>query len=337
MVIQTAFIGDVVLTLPLVDALTEGFPSAKIGFVTKSQSTQLLQQDKRISEIIIYDKHGKDAGIRSFFRLSRYIRSRNFDIALLPHLSLRSTLLAYTSGIKERIGFDAAVGNILLTKKTDYDPSCHLVKRILKLASLLGVKEKERPPRIFIPPNDMEMINGFLSAEGISKDALLIGISPGATWATKRWKKEGYAQFADRMILKYGARVVILGGNEDIELAEQIAAVMKNKPVISAGKTTLTQSAALIKRCRLVVTNDSGPMHIAMTVNTPAVVIYGPTSPEVGVGGPYGENFVVVQKEGLPCRPCGTHGGKRCKKGTHACMNEISPQEVILACQKLMA
>lgn len=222
-----------------------------------------------------------------------------------------------------------------MTTKVFYNKNIHLVERILHLLSPLGIKEKIIPPRIFIQEEDKEIIKKFLLSEGgIRGDELLIGITPGSFWPTKRWLKERFSQLGDALASEYHAKIVILGGKEDSEISYQIAGMMKHKPIIATGSTTLVQSAALLKKCSLLVTDDTGPLHLAMTANTPCVIIYGPTSPEVrDTTAPYGNNFIAIQKEGLHCRPCGAHGGKRCKKGTLAYMEGISVEEVLCKIQ----
>ncbi len=339
LVIQTAFIGDVVLITPLLETLAKGLPTAKLTVVTTPAGGEILAGNPAISQIIVYDKKGSDRGISKFFEMVEKIKREGFDLAVIPHRSLRSSLLAYLAKIPRRIGFDTSAGAFLFTTKIPYQRDKHEVERNLDLARLgLGIKMIEQRLKIYLGDKEKVFAQKFLEEHGI-KDEFLIGFAPGSVWGTKRWLASGYAQVGDELSNTYGARVIIFGSKDDAVVAEQIRQTMKTSTrqasaIIAAGKTNLKELSALIARCNLFVCNDTAPMHIAMAFNVLTVAIFGPTTLNIGFG-PYGENFVVVERAGLECRPCNLHGPRQCPKKHFACMNEISPQEVIRACQKL--
>lgn len=335
LVIQTAFIGDVILITPLLETLAHEFKNAQLNVIVTPQGKEILDGNPNIKEIIVYDKKGEDKGIFKFFELVKKIRKKNFDIAIVSHRYLRSNLLAYLARIPKRIGFNTATGAFLLTDKVPYLRNKHEVERNLDLAQLgLGIREIRKNLRIYLTDQDRSFAEKFLMAHNI-KDDFLVGFAPGSVWATKRWTTEGYAQVGDELSKMYQAKIIIFGSKDDVRLAEEIKTKMKTAPIIAAGKTNLKELSALISRCDLFVSNDTAPMHIAMAFNIPTVSIFGPTTLDIGFG-PYGENFVVVECKNLPCRPCSLHGPHKCPEKHFACMKEISPQEVILACQKLL-
>lgn len=346
LVIQTAFIGDVILVTPLLETIAHEFKKARLDMVTTPKGAEILANNPNISEIIIYDKKGQDRGFLKFFEMIRKIKEKEFDIVIIPHRSLRSSLLAYLSKIPIRIGFNTSNGSFLLTKKVPYLRNKHEVERNLDLAIIgLGVKVVERKLGIYLTSEEEDFAKKFLTENREDQrpeikdreeknDDFLVGFAPGSVWATKRWTTEGYAQVGDELSKK-NIKIIIFGSKDDIKIAEEIKSKMKTTPIIAAGKTNLKELSALISRCKLFISNDTAPMHIARAFNIPTVAIFGPTTIDIGFG-PYGENFVVVEHQGLKCRPCSLHGPRRCPQKHFACMKKISPSDVIAACQKLI-
>ncbi|MEW6097384.1 MAG: lipopolysaccharide heptosyltransferase II [bacterium] len=337
LVIQTAFIGDVILATPILETVAHEFKDAQLSVVVTPQGKEILDGNPNINEIIVYDKKGEDKGFLNFFDMVKKIKEKKFDIAIIPHRYLRSSLLAYLAKIPTRIGFDTSTGSFLLTNKVPYLKNKHEVERNLDLAQLgLGIRAGERNLSIYLADREKDFAKGFLASYSVVNDDFLIGFAPGAVWATKRWTTEGYAQVGDELSKMYQAKIIIFGSKEDVELADEINTKMKTTPIIAAGKTNLKELSALISKCKLFITNDTAPMHLAMAFKVPTVAIFGPTTLDIGFG-PYGENFVVVERKGLKCRPCSLHGPRKCPEKHFACMKEILPQEVILACQKLVS
>ncbi|HID95817.1 MAG TPA: lipopolysaccharide heptosyltransferase II [Candidatus Latescibacteria bacterium] len=327
LIIQTAFIGDLILTTPLIRAAKRGFPKAWLSVLTIPRTAELLEGNPSVDEVLVYDKRGRDKGSRAFLKMVRGLRSGTFDLALIPHRSLRSALLPFLAGIPRRIGFDRSAGSFLFTKTIPYRMDVHQIERNLDLISALGVKINDRLPEVYPDRHDQGVVRRFLSANGISPSDRIVAIAPGSVWPTKRWLPERFAELADRLIGEQGVKVLLIGGGSDIELCSSIAAMMRFGAVLTAGKMSLRQSAALLSRSSLLLCNDSAPMHLAVAVRTPVVAIFGPTSPSFGFA-PYDSNSLVIQSD-LECRPCGIHGGKRCPKGHFECMKRIHPEQVL--------
>jgi heptosyltransferase-2 len=324
-VIQTAFLGDVVLTLPLVRAIRNVRPGAAVDLVVAPRAAAVLAAHPDIRETIIYDKRGRDAGASGFLRLLRELRRRNYAAAIVPHRSIRSAMLALTAGIPVRAGFDASSGRWLFTHVAPYDRSAHEIDRNLRLLEEIGAGKQERTaPRLYPSGADREAVDRFLARHRTVREAGMIAIAPGTVWNTKRWPQDRFAALA-RMLCDAGFEVALVGGPEDAELCRGIAATAGGAGIIDAsGSFSVLGSAELIRRAEVLVCNDSAPLHLAGAVGTPVLAIFGATTPAFGFG-PIGPGDRVLQIAGLGCRPCSIHGGDRCPIDTFDCMERITP------------
>jgi heptosyltransferase-2 len=260
--------------------------------------------------------------------LARRLKEERYDIALVPHRSLRSAVIVVLGRIPMRVGFDTSSGSMLFSKLIRYRRDSHEVERNLSFLEVfdLGHLEKEYPA-LYPDSADVNAVDAFLAENGIRSENKTIAIAPGSVWKTKRWLPERFAEVARKLSLA-GMRVVLMGGKEDAELCAEIAGNSdKKKVIVAAGRLTILQSAELLRRCAAIVTNDTAPMHLAVAMRTPVVAIFGATVPSFGFA-PYGERDVVVQTEGLPCRPCSIHGGDYCPIGTFECMKNITAEMV---------
>jgi len=329
LIIQTAFLGDVILTIPLIKAVRKKYPRSKISFLLIPQTKKLLQNNPYLNEIIVYDKKDKEKGVFNFLKLIKKIKGMAFDLAFVPHRSLRSTLLTCFAGIPQRVGFDESSGSFLFTRRIKYIQNQSEIKRNLSLLEEELFSEKEFLPELFPSTDDFRYVNYLLKSWNIQENDRMVGIAPGSVWETKRWLPERFGQVAESLIEKLGAKVVFIGGKEDEPLCIEISRDMKSKPFIAAGKLTPLQSAVLISRGKAVLSNDTAPMHIAVAMRIPVVAIFGSTVPEFGFA-PTGEKDIVIQKK-VYCRPCGIHGRRKCPEKHFRCMKEITSEEVFEA------
>jgi heptosyltransferase-2 len=338
LVFHTAFIGDLVLTLPVTQALRAAYPGAWIGVVAIPAVRSVLDGHPSIDDVIVYDKKGSDRGVRGFVRLIRRLRALHIDAAIVPHRSMRSALAVLLAGIPRRAGFTTSAGAMLFTNRVPYDPTAHEVERNLALLGAFGLKGHAfRRPVLPPSPEDEEAaVRIVQSMAGGGTSAPLIALAPGSVWFTKRWPASHFASLAQGLI-RAGCQVVLVGGMEDRPLCAMIAAECADgAPAINtAGELTLRQSAELLRKCNLVITNDSAPLHLAGAVGTPTFAIFGATVPAFGFGplGPSDRSFGV---EGLSCRPCAIHGGDRCPIGTFDCMERLAPEAVLGAALDLL-
>jgi heptosyltransferase-2 len=210
-----------------------------------------------------------------------------------------------------------------------YPTDVHEVDRNLSLLSGFNLHSPDRSPELFPSSEDFSYARKLLLESGIGEEDRMVGVAPGSAWATKRWLPERFAEVAQLIMEKAGARVVFLGSGDDRDLCERIADLMRDRPVILAGRTNILGSAAMISLCRVILSNDSAPVHIASAMRRPVVAIFGSTVPEFGFA-PYGVDHLVIQKQ-MDCRPCGIHGKNKCPEEHFLCMDKITTQEVFRA------
>lgn len=329
LVVQTSFLGDTVLTTPLLAYLAE---RAVVDVVVTAAAAPLLANNPSIRDVIVYDKRGRDGGVGGFVRLARRLRSNRYARAYLAQGSLRSAALVLAGGIRERIGFETSAGKRLYTSRVPYLENEHHAARLLRLAASAGEPAASLVrPRLF--PGDVERraVDTLLGQQGWGLEPF-IAFAPGSVWATKRWPY--YAELVSE--LDGGGNIAIVGSAADRELATAIARRGGARVLDCTGQLSLLASAELIGRARVLVTNDSAPLHLASAMGTPTVVVFGPTVPEFGFG-PLAPRSRVLGMTTLACRPCDRHGPQRCPLGHWRCMREITPRHVAAAVQELIA
>ncbi len=322
LVIQTAFLGDIVLTIPLLKALKKYKPDIELFFLTTPVGKSLLDDQHIIDKIIVYDKKGVDKGIKALLDKVKEVKTYNVDTVISPHRSLRSGIIALFSGAHNRIGYNLShlipFYNIRVKRSKDM----HEVDRILSLLKPLNIQaaEEERYPS--------------LDAQNSIRKNTLIGIAPGSTWGTKQWTHEGYAGLIKRLHEK-GYSTVLIGSKSDKTVADRIKAIVGIELDDITGKTDLKELIKLLSSLRLLVTNDNGAMQVAQAVNTPIAAIFGPTIPEQGFA-PIRPNTVVIESKGLYCRPCSAHGPMECPEGHFLCMKSITSEIVFKVVEEMI-
>jgi heptosyltransferase-2 len=327
-VVQTAFLGDVVLTTPLLEVLAARH--GPVDVVTTPAAAALLETHPAVRRVWRYDKRGREAGLAGLRRLAASLRAEGYARAVLPHRSWRSGALAVWAGIPERIGFDDAPARLTYTTRVARPHGGHEVERLLALAGGAGSGERGAegtapPVRLGLTDADRAAADRWLAEAGIAPG--FVALAPGSIWGTKRWP--GYGELAARLVAG-GREVVVVGGAEDAKLADEVVAAGSGKIASAAGVLALRASAALISRAGVLVTNDSAPLHLATATGTRVVAIFGPTVPAFGFG-PRGPLDRVVEHPGLDCRPCSPHGPQACPLGHHRCMREVGVEAVVEA------
>ncbi len=325
LVIQTAFLGDVILTTPLLSALAARH--GQVDVVTTPIAAPLLETHPAVRQVIPYDKRGADRGWAGLRRLARRLSAEHYGRAYLPHRSLRTAALALLARIPSRIGFSGG-WSFLYTearpKPRTWGGAGHETDRLLALA--------DKPPGAYPPQLQPTALDEQTAAAII--DGAFVALAPGSIWGSKRWPY--YGELAAQLAAH--ATVVVVGGPDDAGLAEEIVGAVRRsggRAVNACGKLTLRQSAALIKRATLLVTNDSAPLHLASAVGTPIVALFGPTITEFGFG-PVRPGDVALGME-LQCRPCSSHGPPQCPLGHHRCMRDLTVEAVTRAIEELGA
>ena len=320
LVVQTAFLGDGVLTTPLLTVLAERH--GPVDVVTTPAAAPLLETHPAVAAVIRYDKRGSDRGLVGLWRLARRLRVRRYTRAYLPHRSWRSAALAILAGARERIGFADSPAAATYTRRLPRPTTGHEVERLLSLAGPGPASGNAPSVHLGLTADDRAAADAWLRDRGIGPG--FTAMAPGSIWGTKRWP--GYAELAAGI----SGAIVVVGGPEDAPLAEAIVAAAPGRAHTAAGSLGLRASAALIERAAALVTNDSAPLHLATAVGTPVVALFGPTVPAFGFG-PRGPTDLVVEHPALACRPCSAHGPQVCPLGHHRCMRELSDASVLAA------
>ncbi|HEX6670512.1 MAG TPA: lipopolysaccharide heptosyltransferase II [Gemmatimonadales bacterium] len=315
LVIQTAFLGDVVLTTPLLTALAGRH--GPVDVVTTPGAAPLLEGHPAVRAVIRYDKKGRDAGLGGLRRVGAGLRERRYARAYLPHRSWRSAVLALLARVPERTGFADSAAAITYTTRVPRPRTGHEVERLLALA---GRRAGATPPvSLALGPEDEAAAERWLAEQGVP--AGFTAMAPGAIWGTKRWP------YYPELAASVEGPIVVVGGPEDAELGRGIVAAAPGRAWNAAGRLSLRGSAVLLRRARALVTNDSAPLHLASAVGTPVVALFGPTAPEQGFG-PRSSRSLALGHAGLRCRPCSAHGPQVCPLGHHRCMRELPAETV---------
>jgi lipopolysaccharide heptosyltransferase II len=337
LVVQTSFLGDTVLTTPLIAELARRGP---VNVVVTPASAPLLARNPNIHELFVYDKRGADAGLRGFRRLAQRVRapepveSAPPAIAYLAQRSARSGALALAAGYPERVGFEDSAGQTLYTTRVPYREDRHHAERLWRLA--FPAQGDAAPPanaihpKLFPGSDERAAVDALLGESADSRP--LVALAPGSVWATKRWP--GFAELAKRLAVRY--RLAIIGGRSDSSEAASIAEFSGAQGVVDGtASLTLLASAELIRRASLLVTNDSAPQHLASAMGTPTITIFGPTVEEFGFG-PLAPNSISLGLDALACRPCHHHGPPRCPLGHWRCMRELGVDAVAIAVDEVL-
>ncbi|MEN8194019.1 MAG: lipopolysaccharide heptosyltransferase II [Bacteroidota bacterium] len=321
LIVQTAFIGDVILITPLIRGIKELYPKVILDVMVIPQTAGVLNNNPNINDVVLFDKRKNK--IVSFFKTLLLLRNRRYDIAITPHSSITTALLLKYAKIKMRIGFDRWSAAKYLTDKVPHPEGVHKTIKILSLLSVFSDKDFSSQTELFPTENMLSKADDLL--KGLKANTKkIIAIAPGSVWFTKRWPIEHYKKLTQKLLdNSYG--IILIGSEDEKEICAQIES---HQYLINlAGSLPLLESAAVIKKCDLIICNDSGALHIANAVQTDIIAFFGPTVQSVGYF-PFRENDFVFERE-MDCRPCGSHGGNSCHLKHHNCMKLIEPEIVL--------
>lgn len=325
---NTAFLGDAVLTLPLLHTLRGLYPKAELHYWVRKGVGALFSAQPCLTAVHEFDKRGAQGGGGGVFGLGRHLAGQGFDLWVNAHTSLRSGLVARATGARMRIGYDRPWYNRLLHTHVVSRRFEELdeIERLLQLTLPLRPEKLETWPELVLPPDARERAAAYWKA---NVSAPVLGMHPGSVWATKRWPAAYFAEVARRAVAG-GAHVMLFAGPGEVEVAHEVArlAGMEGSPALLdvAGSLSLVDLGAYLGRLDCYLSNDSGPMHIAWAQRTPVTAVFGPTVRRLGFY-PRGEGATVLETS-LDCRPCGLHGPPRCPLGHHRCMNDVTPDMV---------
>ena len=328
LIIHTAFIGDIVLSTPLIKKIKDTYPDSDITYVTTPSGEAILKNNPHLNNIIVYDKRGEHKGISGVWQLGKRLRYENFNMVITPHRYLRSSILSWLSRSPIRKGYDLASGSCLFTEKIKYDRTKHEVEKLLSFVA----PENKKRYEIELYPGEKEKMKGDnLWKENLLEDKKVVVLAPGSKWFTKQWPVEYFNKLAKSLKKLSNVRLIVVGGKDEINLP-----IEKENIIDMRGKTSLLELADILSRADVVVTNDSSPIHIASAFKKPKIfALFGPTIEKFGFF-PWSLNSKVFQVDGLKCRPCGIHGGKFCPEKHFKCMRDILPEEVFNEIKKYL-
>jgi heptosyltransferase-2 len=317
------WIGDVVIATAAFRSIRRSFPDASISVVAKPWVIPIMAHNPHIDEIVEYDGEGIHQGIPGLLRLSRYLRTRRFEGAILLQRAFEAALLAFLARIPQRMGYTTDARGFLLTHRARAARGEFDIPRLehdLKLLEGFGLKVDKKELLLPIGREQKVRAEELLRELGFGLNEPLVGFSPGAVGSVlKRWYPERFAQLALRIRAAHPAKVLLFGSPGEGELGDAICRTAANPAVVNlAGHTSLEEAIALIALCGLFVTNDSGLMHVAAALNVPLVCIFGPTDPVRTA--PWSKRYVLVQEEGVECCGCKM---RECDHD-HRCMNLIT-------------
>jgi heptosyltransferase-2 len=335
LIVQTAFLGDAVLTTPLLRELRRVRPMASLCLLTTATGRSVLNGLPYVDRWLVLDKRWDREGCRSSRGVLRELMGTRFDAAVAAHRSVRTGVLLRMSGARLRVGFTGAPGAWAYNRRVPWDPGEHAVRRYLQLSAALGGEPgtADPQPRLTVEPGAAARANLMALEHGVAAEDNLLCVAPGSVWPTKRWLPAGYARVVAAARAR-GLVPVLVGSPEERELCRSVAALTP-APVL-AGRTSIPELVALLARARIVVANDSGAAHVASAVGTPVVSVFGSTVPGMGYAA-FGPLTRVVERAGLECRPCGRHGARNCPLGHFRCMTEVAAEQVLARVDELLA
>lgn len=333
-----AWIGDMVLLTPALRALKQAYPESALTIFLRPLVRDLMKSNPYVDKCIVDTK--TKGQFKSLMKLGRQIREHNFDIAVVLHpTSFRNALLPFIARIPNRVGSNYRGRGFLLTASCSHNTNLHEVDRYLSILHLLNINTVSLEKSSDITSSlsstylefwhtdaDRQMIQQVLQNEGVSHNERLIAVNLGTTWQTKRWDARNFAEVINQISSAApDVKIVLTGSSSEKIIVEKLS--LSESIINLIGKTDILQLGALLERCEVCLTCDSGPMHIAAAVGTPTVALFGPTDPKRHR--PYGTGHTVIEKP-VPCRPCYKRTCHR-QDTPHLCMQEINTSDVVKA------
>jgi heptosyltransferase-2 len=337
LLLDTAYLGDCLLSLPLIEAVGLSGKNFEIGVVTTPLAQDLFARRPGVVKVFVWDKR-KDKTPWGLYQTAKRLEGFGAGFAVSVHKSARSAVLLALAKVPLRVGFSTAKLPFLYHALVPEDATLPVVNRKLRLLSALGLPVPERCVPLKDPgviPAQKVCVQAMLAQAFGCMPFELVGVAPGSVWQTKRWPVEHFIQLMKMFKVRLGMECVLVGGMEDRTIAREIQKGLPFPVADLTGRTTIGELFAAVQALKLLVSNDSAPMHVAFLLGVPVVGIFGPTTKRFGFA-PFGQNACVAEID-LACRPCARHGGRRCPKGHFLCMRGLAPEKVFEMGASLLA
>ncbi len=333
LIIQTAFIGDAILTLPMIQKLKEQDKNVLIDVVAIPSTEEIFSSSPFVNNVFKIDKKNKQKGFISLYNFAKKLKQNNYSKIFSPHRSFRSALLTILTGADERISFSNSKLKFFYNKIIPYIREKHEVQRNLDLISY-GYDEEswEIIPELKIDAESGHKIDEFF-VNSIS-NFKLAAIAPGSIWETKKFPREYFVEVA-KFLTAESYTVFMIGGKDDAELCESISDEIGEQAISVAGKFTVIESVEFLKKMEILIANDSAPTHLGVCADIPVLTIYCSTVPEFGFY-PYNKKSSFISFDDLKCKPCGIHGLQKCPIGTFDCGNNLKPEKIIKKIKEML-
>lgn len=336
LIIRLSSIGDVLLTTPVIRLLRKKFPGSKIDFVVKKQFAPVLADHPQVDRLYIFDKHAESSSLRA---LKKEIRQQQYDLIVDLHNNIRSKFLAIGSHAKMILCYRKGIIPRLLYVKFKLKLSKQIVpayQKYINSLKIYGIKDDYQGLDFYVHPEVERQVRQKYRDFWQEDKHSIIGIVPGAQHPTKRWTSEGFSSVINYLVEKGKYQIILFGNQHDRNIAATFDIPASPKILNSIGELSLREAGALMNCCDLVITNDSGLMHLATALKKKVIAIFGSTTEELGFF-PYLTEHIVIQNNSLTCRPCSHIGRKKCPKRHFKCMKDISAQHVIDAIETILA
>ncbi len=324
LVVEVNWLGDVLFSTAAIRAIRKKYPGAYMAALVVPRCKAVLMGNNYLDEVIVLDEDSKHKGLWGKIRLIYELKKRNFTIAYFFKGSLTRIFCTFLAGIPKRVGYKLKMGGLFLTDKVQMPQGrLHRADIYHYLVAHTSIPEGERHCDFFVGPQDRKFVEELLKKHGLAEGRKMVVMHVGGNWDLKRWPKENFAKLIDILAERFAVDVVISGSFMDHPLAVEIARMSRNKPFIACGLTTLKQLGALFAKSDVVVSADSGPLHIALAMEAKTVALFGPTAQEIT--GPLGRGeFSVIRKKDLSCSiPC-----YNLECADNKCMSAVTAEDV---------
>lgn len=333
LVIQTAFPGDAILTLPFIQKLNEIYQNRYIDVICIPATAEIFSSSPYVNNIIVLDKKDRYKSFLSILKFSLKLRQENYSKVFSPHRSFRTSLIVLLSGIKDSTGFDISSMRFVYKNIIKYEKDIHDVHRNLQLlGDKREIKNWKILPEIKTDFSSVKKIDDYLKQ---FKNKKLAAIAPGSVWNTKIYPEEYYCEII-KFLLSREFEIVLIGGKSDKKICERILNRFSEGVISAVDNFSIVESIELLRNCELLICNDSAPTHMAMAADIPVITIYCSTIPAFGFY-PYNKRSLFVSYDELKCKPCGIHGHNKCPVKTFDCGNKLLPEKIIEKIQDIIS